>query len=584
MKSGSCLIFTMLLGGACLVNTRTSAQIDLKYEENKTLEWSEIIEAYRGLDENYPEAKLIEAGTTDAGKDLHLFIISAGQQFTPEEVHASGKNIILINNGIHPGESNGIDASIELSSDLLSGKANSAYLENTVILIVPVLNVGGALNRSPFHRANQNGPEEQGFRGNARNLDLNRDFVKMDSKNAMSMARIIQDWDPDIFIDTHSTNGADYPYTLTLISSHPQQLEEPQSSYIKTIMEPALFKAMEDAPYKMCQYVNIFRRSPEQGFEGFYSYPRYLTGYTSSFQILSFTIETHMLKPYPERVQGTKYLLNEILKYTSIHGEDIRAAKLAAIEKALAKSHFVLQWYNDTSQFDLISFSGYKAKTKKSELTGLDMLYYDRDDPWTDFIPFYNYFLPSVEADAPEYYIIPAAWQDVVERLQASNIQMKTFEADTIFDAEAYYIDDFQTTASPYNGHYWHYATKVQSRTQAIRIQQGDYIVPVHQRGSNYLVHTLEPRAYDSYFSWNFFDAVLMRNEYFSPYLFEESALKVLEDNPLLREEFFSKRKSDPDFANNSYAQLSWIYSHSPWSEASYKRYPVFRYTGELNY
>lgn len=584
MKSGTYLIVCMILWGILLINTGLDAQINLKYDENKTLEYQEIIDSYRYLDQKYPEAKLVEAGSSDAGKALHLFIISSGQQFTPEEIHASAMNIILINNGIHPGESNGIDASIEFASDLLSGKRSKRYLENTVVLIVPVFNIGGALNRSPYHRANQNGPEEQGFRGNARNLDLNRDFVKMDSRNAASLAKVIQDWDPDIFIDTHSTNGADYPYTLTLISSHLQQLEEPQSTYIKNIMEPALYKAMEDSPYKMCHYVNIFRRSPEQGFEGFYSYPRYLTGYTSSFQILSFTIETHMLKPYPERVRGTKYLLGEFLKYTSEHGKEIRSNKLQAIEATTSKSHFVLQWFNDTSRFDLIPFTGYKAKTRKSELTGLDMLYYDRDDPWTDSIPFYNYFLPVLEVDAPEYYIVPSAWYDIIERLQINNLHMKVFKNDTILNAEAYYIDDFQTTTSPYNGHYWHFATKVHSKTEPIKVRKGDYLIPVHQRGAEYLVHTLEPQAYDSYFSWNFFDAILMRNEYFSPYLFEESAMKVLEESPALKEEFLAKRNSEPDFANNSYAQLSWIYSRSPWSEPGYRRYPVYRFSGELNY
>jgi hypothetical protein len=440
------------------------------------------------------------------------------------------------------------------------------------------------LNRSPFNRANQNGPEEQGFRGNARNLDLNRDFVKMDSRNARSLARVIHAWDPDVFIDTHSTNGADYPYTVTLIPSHHQQLEEPQSSFLRETMEPALYKAMEESPYKMSPYVNVFRRGPEQGFEGFYLYPRYLAGYTSIFHILSFTVETHMLKPYPERVLSTKYLLNEMLNFTSRHAETIKENKERAIEVTKARQHHVLQWYNDKEQYDVFFFNGYRAKNRKSNLTGHDILYYDRDDPWQEMIPFYNYFLPHAGVMSPEFYILPSAWEEVVSRLKCSNIEMVPLENDTSLMVEIYYIEDFQTTGEPYNGHYWHYATRVRKDTGFIKFLKGDFLIPVAQRGASFITQTLEPQGYDSFFSWNFFDAVLSRKEYFSDYLFEETARSILENDPGLMEEFLSLKSQDSTFAANPYAQLNWIYDRSEWSEPTYRRYPVYRYNRSVNY
>ncbi|MDA3821697.1 MAG: M14 family zinc carboxypeptidase, partial [Bacteroidales bacterium] len=290
-------IKTTLIIGLAMIQSLAWSQISLDYKANKTPEWHEVIEMYSILGENYKNASLIEIGSTDAGKPLHLFIISNSEVFSADELHQADKCIIMINNGIHPGESNGIDASLDFAADLLSGKLQlDAYLENTLIVIVPNFNVGGALNRSAYNRANQNGPEEHGFRGNARNLDLNRDFVKMDSRNSLSLTKIIHKWDPDVFIDTHSTNGADYPYTVTLIPSHHQQLENAQSLFMQNVMEPFLFSTMNKSPYKMCHYVNVFRDSPDQGFEGFYDYPRYLAGYTSTFHILSFTVETHMQK------------------------------------------------------------------------------------------------------------------------------------------------------------------------------------------------------------------------------------------------------------------------------------------------
>jgi hypothetical protein len=577
------ILRTVLIFGLTLIQGYSWSQISLDYEANKTPEWHEVIEMYSILDESYKNASLVEVGLTDAGKPLHLFIISDSEVFSADELHQADKRIIMINNGIHPGESNGIDASLDFAADLLSGELQmKEFLENTVIIIVPIFNVGGALNRNAYNRANQNGPEEHGFRANARNLDLNRDFVKMDSRNALSLVKVIHEWDPDVFIDTHSTNGADYPYTVTLIASHPQQLEEPQSSFLQQKMESYLYKVMNDSPYKMCHYVNVYNSSPENGFEGFYEYPRYLAGYTSSFHMLSFTVETHMLKPYAERVLSTKYLLREFLKFTSQNSGEIKENKDRAITATMAKKEHVIKWEIDVSKLDHINFTGYEAKYERSSLTGKRLIHYDTEKTWTKEIPYYNTFKPVTSVDAPDYYIVPAAWREVIERLQSSHIQLIQLQNDTILSVEAYYIEDFKTTKEPYNGHYWHYDTEVSKAQISATIYAGDYLIPVKQRGASFLVHTLEPKAYDSFFSWNFFDATLSRKEYFSPYLFEENAVQFLDENPNIRKEFDDKKQKDSKFKSNAYAQLSWIYAKSPWSEASYRRYPVFRYNGKF--
>jgi len=290
-----------------------------------------------------------------------------------------------------------------------------------------------------------------------------------------------------------------------------------------------------------------------------------------------------MLKPYAERVQSTKKLLEVMLRFTHEHAIEIKENKEIAIQTSMAKREDVLQWYNDTSNYDLIEFNGYRARQEKSSLTGHQQIYYDRQDPWTDFIPFYNYFNPYITVQRPDYYIVPAAWEEVIERLRISDIEMLALTSDTLLKVEAYYIEDFQTTERPYNGHYWHYATKVRRETVHVQLYAGDFLIPVVQRGAAYLVHTLEPQAYDSFFSWNFFDAVLMRQEYFSPYLFEKTALEILENKPELKKEFDSKKRGEPSFSASAYAQLRWIYEHSPWSEATYRRYPVYRLYGELN-
>jgi len=568
-------------GLCCLVIgslTTLQAQVLLRYEENETVTWQEAVEMYRWLDTQYEEAFLMEAGETDVGKPLHLFIISKDGLFTPEQVRQSGRNILFINNGIHPGEPCGVDASLELASGLLSGSDPYAqYLENTVVVILPLFNVGGALNRSPYHRANQNGPKEQGFRGNARNLDLNRDFIKLDSKNARSLVKILREWDPEIFVDTHTSNGADYSYTITLINSHQQRHEPAQSAFLSETMLPWLFDAMNRTPYPMSPYVWSYGRSPESGIVGFMDYPRYTSGYVSLFNTLAFTVETHMFKPFEERVRSTWHLLREMLSFTSSHQAGIHKARQLAREQKLNRNQFTLVWALDTTRKETISFSGYCAKTETSRVTGHPRMYYDREDPWKADIPYYRYFTPVESVEVPEYYYLPSAWGEVAERLMLNQVKTSKLPRDTVMELEVYYIDDYSTRGEPYNGHYWHGSTKLRKELQQVQLYAGDLVIPVRQPAIEYIVQTLEPAGYDSFFSWNFFDAILSRKEYFSPYIFEESAALLLKEDTRLSEEFRNKREQDSLFRSDPYAQLRYIYERSPWSEISYRRYPVYR-------
>jgi len=562
---------------ACFIHP-ARAQVELKYQNNETVTWQEAIDMYRWLAEQYEEATLLEAGWTDAGRPLHLFVIDRGRQFSPELIRESGKNILFINNGIHPGEPCGVDASLKLASELLSGKDScKQYLDHTAIAIVPLFNVGGALKRGPYHRANQNGPVEHGFRGNARNLDLNRDFIKLDSRNTQSLVRLLRKWDPDIFIDTHTSNGADYPYTITLINSHTQRHEPSQALFIDSTLLPFLFKGMQQSPYLMSPYVWSIRRSPENGILAFMDYPRYTSGYVSLFNTIAFTMETHMFKPFEDRVLSTWHFLREALRFSGLYGQELSEVKKQALQEKMDRKEFTLQWELDRNKSVPIHFKGYTVKEKPSKVTGLQRYYYDRSDPWEKEIPYYKFFKPVLSASVPDYYILPSAWREVVERLQLNEVEMEQFARDTLVELDVYYIEDYNTVEQPYNGHYRHSNVETRMQREKVQILAGDWIIPTRQLAIEYLVQTLEPNGYDSFFSWNFFDEILFRNEYFSPYIFEESAEALLKEDPGLRKEFEKRKKEDPDLKENSYRQLRYIYERSPWSEPTYKRYPVYR-------
>jgi hypothetical protein len=556
-----------------------TAQIELPYKNNQTLPYDQVIDLYHQLDQEFKTAKLIETGTTDVGKPLHLFIISKDQVFEPERVRKAGKRVVFILNGIHPGESCGVDASLLFADDLLRNKNNmGSWIDNTVVCIVPVYNIGGYLNRSAWNRANQVGPEETGFRGNARNLDLNRDFIKTDTKNARSFTTTFRAWDPDVFLDTHTTDGSDHQYTITLIATNSQKIHPLVGQFMDNKFVPGLYRLMKETPYEMTPYVNYIISSPENGITGYDDLPRLSTGYTSLFNTISFMTENHAYKPFADRVESVKHFMISLLRLTHEHADEIGQIREQARQETSVQKEYYIAWELDTSRFETITFKGYRRKQRTSPLTGREMWYYDHSEPYTKEIPYYRYFKPVKQVTKPDFYIIPQAWEHVIYRLELNIIKFRKLQEDTVIRVEAYYIDDVQTSRRLNNGHFSHNAVTTRTDIQEIQFYKGDYVIPTDQPGNRFLIETLEPEARDSYFSWNFFDPVLERREYFSPSTFDTMAVGILDSDPLLTKEYESRMETDADFAGNFYAQMSFIYSRSKWAEKSYRRYPVYRW------
>jgi hypothetical protein len=549
-----------------------------KFENNQSNSYEEALSLYRGLSKKFPKSsKLLEYGTTDAGYPLHLFVISFSGDFNPESLKLKNKSILLINNGIHAGEPCGIDASLLLARDLLEDKQKQKALENTVICFIPLYNIGGSQNRGCCSRVNQNGPEEYGFRGNARNLDLNRDFIKCDSEDAKTFTRIYHQWNPDIFVDTHSTNGADYPYVMTLISSQKDKQAKALADFTTHKMLPFLYQQMGQKKFPMAPYVYSVKETPESGLIGFLETPRYSTGFTNLFNTFSFVTEAHMLKPYQERVLATYAFISSLLDFTSENSEAIKEARAKANKEVLAQQYFPLTWELDTNNYSLLPFNGYPAKYKTSVVTGQQRLYYDSGDPYHKEIRYFNNYNQGISVEKPRFYLLHPAWKEAVERLQLNGVIMRNLEKDTIIEAEVYYIQNQKTLSQPFEGHYLHYNIEVTQKTEKVEAKKGTYIIPVDQPAIRYIIETLEPQAVDGFFAWNFFDEILQQKEYFSPYLFEEVAKQLLDENPGLRSELEDKQEKDEAFRANAYAQLNFIYQNSKHFEKSYKRFPVYR-------
>lgn len=544
----------------------------------ETANYYQIIAFYENLAEAYPSVAIYEMGRTDSGKRLHLVTFNPNRTFESEFSKEKNQNIILINNGIHPGESDGIDASMLLLRDLAQGKIKTP--QNTIIAVIPVYNIGGALNRNTSSRTNQNGPKEYGFRGNARNYDLNRDFIKADTKNAGAFAEIFHIVEPDLFIDNHVSNGADYQYTLSHLFTQHDKLGGALGEYLHNSFMPQLEDSLQIKHWDITPYVNVFNRMPENGFSQFIDTPRYSTGYTTLFNTLGMMVETHMLKPYKDRVEGTYELMKSFINIAEKDAEVIQELRKNSTSRFEEGVLYPLSWKVDSSEFTTLSFKGYEAEMVPSDITGADRLKFDTNAPFTKDVTYYNYMTPKTSVTIPEKYIIPKGYWNVIEQLDNNEIEYERARNEEVIKARVYRIKSYDTRRNPYEGHYLHYNTQVEITDEDVMIKEGDYIIETQQPGVRYLLETLEPTAPDSFFNWNYFDTILQQKEDFSPYVWEDKARVFLDEHPAIKAQFEAKKDSDPNFANNWYAQLDWIHKQSPNYENSHLRYPIVRVGG----
>lgn len=543
-------------------------------EGTNTATYEEVIDFYISLAREFPEVNIQTIGNTDSGEPLHIVTYNEESNFNFQRI-GEEKTILLINNGIHPGESDGIDATMLLFRDLASGKITTP--KKTVIVNIPVYNVGGALNRNSTTRTNQNGPNSYGFRGNAKNYDLNRDFIKNDTKNAQTFAKIYHLIKPDIFIDNHVSNGADYQYTLTHLFTQHDKLGGELGAYLHKEMMPALQDSLAADQWDITPYVNVFNSPPEKGFEQFMDHPRYSTGYTTLWNTLGMMVETHMLKPYDKRVAGTYSLMQKMISIAEKDGEKIKSLREDALVRHLEWEYYPTDWKVDTTKSSVLNFKGFQADTIISEITGFPRLKYNREIPFEKEVQYLDYFIPSDSVQIPQFYIIPKQWTKAINLMKANQIKFQTLPSDTVMTVEVYRIEGFETVQNPYEGHYLHYNTKVSSKMEQILFTEGDLLIKTDQPGIRYILETLEPAGVDSFFNWNFFDTILQQKEGFSPYVFEDSALKILANDTILAQQFLLKKETDEKFSQNWYAQLQWIFERSPFYEEAHLRYPVFR-------
>lgn len=562
----ACLFVTFLL---------SAQSVDL-LKGNTSPSYDELIQFYEEYASSEEAIQLYAMGASDYGKPIYVCILGALPDSSQTFNKARNATTLLINNGIHPGEPCGINASMQLVKDYanMSDKERKAY---PMVAIIPAYNVGGMHNRSGFSRANQDGPEEYGFRGNSRNFDLNRDFIKMDSENAKTFAKLFHALDPDVFIDTHTSNGADYQYTMTYIAPTYDRMPEATRQLMYDQLIPFLHKTLSKQwKYDLTPYVSMNSSRLDGGIYAFNALPRYAMGYAELFHTLSFTTETHMLKPFEDRVRSTYAFIKETVNWISKNSIKLERARQEAKESLKKSTVFPSNYSLNTRRKDSILFKGYEWTDQPSSLTEQPRLFYDRTKPFTRYIPHYFHYNASDTVQIPAFYVIGSQEKKTLETLKMNNVQMIQSFVDSVIHAKAYKIIDFTNGVKPYEGHYLHSEINLEIIDIQLKVKKGDYIIPMNQDKIYYLMSVLDPRMEDSFFAWNFYDSYVQQKEYFSAYVFEEKALEILKNNPDLEKEFRQKQQDETSFRDSRWEQLYFIYKYSPYYEPTHNVLPVY--------
>ncbi|MFN2515712.1 MAG: M14 family metallopeptidase [Pyrinomonadaceae bacterium] len=540
------------------------------------------------LDEASPLIKFQTFGKSGEGRDLPLLIAAEGETFTPEAARRAGKAVILIQACIHAGEPDGKDAGLALLRDIAITKTRPGLLKHVVVLFIPIYNTDGHERVSRYNRINQNGPAEMGWRTTSTYQNLNRDYMKADTPETRGWLSLWNKWKPDLFIDCHVTDGADYRYNITFQHEHHEGVAPSVLAWEKRVIDDRVAAETEAAGNIVSWYLEFSdNRDLTKGIRDFNGSPRFSTGYTPLRNRPGILIETHMLKPYRPRVVGTYDFLRFTLEEVNRDHQSLLTAGREADEKTLADG----QTYDPSRRFPLDyeltdKATPYKLKaleyhTDMSDISGAPRVVFGTT-PLDLTVPMYNDFRVTAAVAPPLYYIVPQQWTEVVEVLQAHGLTLLTTRERGTIEVESYRFIDVKWAGGPFEGRLMP-SFKVELVHESRTYPAGSVVVPLAQESARVAINLLEPEAPDSLVHWGFFNATFEQKEYGENYVLETLAREMLATDSNLREEYQKKLTSDPKFAASPGDRLQFFYRHSPYWDREMNLYQVGRIVTPLS-
>lgn len=535
-------------------------------------------------------------GRSAEGRPMRALLVTRSGARTAQAVRQRGIPLLMLQAGIHPGESDGKDAGFIALRELL-GEPAPHLLDRIVVLFVPAFNTDGHERVGRWNRPNQNGPELTGWRATAQNVNLNRDYTKAATPEMRAMLRLIDEWDPLICADLHVTDGADFEPDIS-IQVEPINQGEPglRQSGVK-LRDELIEKLAARGALPLPFYPDFARTDdPASGFVLTVYSPRFSTGYFPQRNRFTVLVETHSWKPYEHRVRLTRNTIVGLGELTAEHGPqwlrevqqaDVAASRLGGSEVVL---DYVSGWREPSKaggtvrEFDdagarRIDFRGYAYTRELSPISGALATAYDPGTPQIWNVPYRDRVQPSLTVRAPAGgYVVPPGYAALMqEKLALHGIEFRVLAAPLeAMEVQVFRAERVEFAAAPFEG--CQRATLIgQWRDEVQAIAGGSLLVPVAQRLARLVLALLEPQAPDSLAAWGFFNAHFEQKEQVEGYVAEQIAREMLAADPALRAEFEQALARDPKFAANPPARLEFFLRRHPSWDERFNLYPIYR-------
>jgi hypothetical protein len=536
--------------------------------------YDETVAWLRKLVAASPKLRMTSLGKSPQGRDVWLVIASATGASTPEELRQTGKPVLFAQAGIHPGEIDGKDAGMMLLRDMTVGGSESDLLGRASFLFIPILSVDGHERRSPYGRINQRGPENTGWRTNARNLNLNRDYAKLDIPEMRHLIAALERWQPDLYLDLHVTDGEDYRYDVTFGWTGPHGWSPSIARWLDGTFRPAVSAALEARGHVPGPLIfGVDRLDIRKGIADWTAPPRFSNGYGDARHLPTVLVENHSLKRFDRRVLGTYVFLEGCLDLLGREAGNLRRA--VAEDRARHPEELPLAFGPPQTPPETLEFLGVEHRVAPSSVSGglaVEWL----GTPVTFDAPLIAFTEPTATASRPRAYWIPPSWSDVIGRLRLHGVRMEETSDWREVEVEMYRLTGPELADMPFEGHVQVTATPV-AETRTERFPPGSVRIPTDQPLGDLAMLLLEPASPDSFFQWGFFHAVLSRTEYVEGYVMEKMATRMLEEDEELRSRFLERLATDDEFRADPQARLMWFYEQTPYYDQRYLLYPVAR-------
>lgn len=553
----------------------------------KTGRYDEVIRLCGAFQAAYPkQVKCIDFGTTPEGRPMKALIVTRTGAFTAAAARARKLPVTLIQGGIHAGEIDGKDAGFQAVREILDGKLGQGSLDKQVLLFVPVFNVDGHERFTPNNRPNQRGPVEMGWRTTAQNFNLNRDYVKADAPEMQAMLKLVNAWDPLVYVDLHVTDGAKFEHDVSIqvepVYSGDAEFRKAGLALRSNVIADITRLGSQPQSYYMSFVEND---NPASGFADGVSDPRFSTGYFQLRNRMAMLVETHSWKDYPTRVRITHNAFVSVLDQVAAHGAQWQQAAAAADARAvkIAGSAVPLTW-KTTDKSRMVDFKGYAYTRTPSDVSGILMTHYDETKPQLWTVPLRDEVLPDLTATAPAGgYVVPAAYAAIVgAKLSQHGIAYSIIQSPQAqANVDTFRADKATFTAGSFESHQ-RLAVTGAWKPEPRAVGAGALYVPVGQAKARLVMALFEPQAPDSLLAWGTFNNAFERKEYMEEYVAEDVAREQMAADPALAAEFKKMVDSDPAFAKNGRARLEFFARrHASWDER-FNLYPVMRTNTEL--